>query len=317
MEVWLFTDEGAVQGGMDLFETWRSSKIGKICIFSGEDDTELLKVVLADLKVHPLAVQDLMRDRHPPKYEVFPDYRLFLMRVLPHQGKSFFFSPIQVGVVVGENWLVCRYQKMCLSIETVLSSLVLKKDMISVGVLSWEIMETVATHYLDWLMYLEGRIGKLEDLMLSVSDDRVLSEVVALKTGLRKHRRNFLYLERVASQVREKGIGSDILPHSPECNDLYEKWERVYSMSAMFYEQLGDMIDGYISQSSYKLNVTMRVLTVITAIFIPLSFIAALYGMNFAYMPELQYHGAYFVLLAFMLAVGIGMVIWFRKIKWL
>jgi magnesium transporter len=88
-------------------------------------------------------------------------------------------------------------------------------------------------------------------------------------------------------------------------------------MSAMFYEQLGDMIDGYISQSSYKLNVTMRVLTVITAIFIPLSFVAAIYGMNFSYMPELQYRGAYFVLLAVMLLVGVGMVIWFRKIKWL
>jgi magnesium transporter len=317
MQILQFTNEGVSQGGMDAFGIWRDSKVGQLCVFAGEEDSELLKRVLVDLNVHPLAIQDVMRERHPPKYEVFSDYQLCLMRVLPEHSKGLFFHPVQVAVVVGDNWLVCRYQHPCKSIETFLSGLCLKKEWSGVGVLAWEIVVTVATHYLEWLMRLEGHISTLEDLMISASNDRILADVISMKTGLRKHRRNFLYLERVASQIREKGIGPDVLPHSPEGNDLYEKWERIYSMSSMFYEQLGDMIDGYISQSSYKLNVTMRVLTVITAIFIPLSFIAALYGMNFAYMPELQYHWAYFVLLAVMLGIGLGMVVWFRKIKWL
>jgi magnesium transporter len=317
MNVWTFTDSDVREGGLDAFQDWHASPVGKVCVFAGEEDTASLKGVLQALNVHPLAIQDVLRDRHPPKYEVFPEYRVFLMRVLPHQGKSFFLHPVQVSLVVGENWLVCRYQHKCLSVDAILASMRLKAELSGVAVLTWEIMETVASHYLDWLMYLERRIGTLEDALLMASDDKLLMDVIALKTGLRKYRRNFLYLERVAGQVRDKGIGPDILAYSPECNDLYEKWERVYSMSAMFYEQLGDMIDGYISQSSYKLNVTMRVLTVITAIFIPLSFIAALYGMNFINMPELRYHNGYFVLLAVMLFVGLGMVIWFRKIKWL
>jgi magnesium transporter len=317
MQLWLDRDNGLVEGDEATFDKWQASRVGNLCIFAGNEDAAFLTRVLTDLHVHPLAVQDFMRDRHPPKYEVFPEYRLFLMRVLPHQGKSFFFQPIQLSILVGENWFICRYQTRCMSGDSVVTALRLKAHLPSVGLLAWEIVETVAIHYLEWLMYLESRIGHLEDLMLTASGDRVVSDVISLKTGLRKHRRNFLYLERVATQVREKGIGVDVLPHSPECNDLYEKWERVHSMAAMFYEQLGDMIDGYISQSSYKLNVTMRVLTVITAIFIPLSFIAGLYGMNFTHMPELHYHYAYFIVLILMLAIGLGMVIWFRKIKWL
>lgn len=317
MQIWVFTDGGGIQGDMHSFETWKNSGEGKLCIFAGAEDTGLLKALLGELGVHHLAIQDVLRDRHPPKYEVFAECMVFLMRTLPHEGRGLLFHPVQVSMVLGQNWLICRYQHSCMSIETVLASLPLKKNLPSVGFLAWEVMETVASHYMDWLIYLEGRIGRLEDLLLKLSDDRILSEIISLKTGLRKHRRNFLYLERMAGQVKDKGIGLDILPRSPEVNDLYEKWERVYSMSAMFYEQLGDMVDGYISQSSYKLNVTMRVLTVITAVFIPLSFVAAVYGMNFDYMPELSYRWSYFILLGVMLLVGMGMLLWFRKIKWL
>ena len=317
MQIWTFTDGRGVQGDMLSFETWKNSQVGNLCVFAGEGDTELLKAILGDLKVHHLAIQDVLRDRHPPKYEIFSECMIFLMRVLPHEGKGVLFHPVHLSLVLGKNWLVCRYQHSCISVDTVLASLSLKKELPSVGFLAWEIMETVASHYLEWLIYLEARIARLEDMLLKLSDDRILADIISLKTGLRKHRRNFLYLERVAGQVKDKGIGLDILPHSPECNDLYEKWERVYSMSAMFYEQLGDMVDGYISQSSYKLNVTMRVLTVITALFIPLSFVAAVYGMNFEYMPELDYQWSYFILLGAMLLVGIGMIWWFRKIKWL
>ncbi len=317
MQLWIFTDGAGVQGDMRAFDTWKQSQQGNLCVFAGEEDSELIRAILGELKVHHFAIQDVMRDRHPPKYEVFEECRVFLLRVLPHEGRSLFFHPVHVSIVMGQNWLVCRYQHRCMSIDTILATLPLKKSLPSLGFLVWEMMEMVGGHYLDWLITLEGRIGRLEDMLLKMPDDRILTEIISLKTGLRKHRRNFLYLERVAGQIKDRGIGSDILPRSPECNDLYEKWERVYSMSAMFYEQLGDMVDGYISQSTYKLNVTMRVLTVITAIFIPLSFIAAVYGMNFEYMPELHYRWAYFVLLGFMALVGVVMLLWFRKIKWL
>jgi magnesium transporter len=85
----------------------------------------------------------------------------------------------------------------------------------------------------------------------------------------------------------------------------------------MYYQLCSDMIDGYITIASHQMNQTMRFLTVITAIFVPLSFLAGLYGMNFAYMPELQYHNAYFFLLGGMAAVTSAFLLWFKHKRWL
>ncbi len=85
----------------------------------------------------------------------------------------------------------------------------------------------------------------------------------------------------------------------------------------MFYEICGDLIEGYISLSSHQLNLTMRVLTVITAVFVPLSFIAGLYGMNFEYIPELKFAGGYFVVLGVMIVTALGLLGLFRKKGWI
>ncbi|WP_304440923.1 CorA family divalent cation transporter, partial [Oleiphilus sp. HI0132] len=79
----------------------------------------------------------------------------------------------------------------------------------------------------------------------------------------------------------------------------------------------GDLIDGYLSISAHQLNETMRVLTVITAVFVPLSFLAGLYGMNFDYIPELKVENGYFYLLAIMLSLSTGLVYWFKRKRWL
>ena len=85
----------------------------------------------------------------------------------------------------------------------------------------------------------------------------------------------------------------------------------------MYYDICGDLIEGYISITSHQLNKTMQILTVITAIFIPLGLLAGLYGMNFEYMPELSWRYSYFVLLGAMFLIASSLLILFKKIKWL
>ena len=85
----------------------------------------------------------------------------------------------------------------------------------------------------------------------------------------------------------------------------------------MYYEICGDLVEGYISLSSHNLNNTMKILTIISAIFVPLTFLAGIYGMNFEYIPELGWRYAYFVLLAVMGSIAIALFILFRRIRWL
>ena len=98
---------------------------------------------------------------------------------------------------------------------------------------------------------------------------------------------------------------------------MLDKNERLSSLSQMYYELTGDLLDSMLSMASHKLNGTMRVLTVITAVFVPLSFIVGLYGMNFEYIPELKFKYGYFMVVGFMLTLSVSLISLFRFKKWL
>jgi magnesium transporter len=99
--------------------------------------------------------------------------------------------------------------------------------------------------------------------------------------------------------------------------DVLEKNERLSSLTQMYYELTGDLLDSMLSMASHKLNGTMRVLTVITAVFVPLSFIVGLYGMNFEYIPELKFKYGYFFVVGFMLTLSVSLISIFKFKKWL
>jgi magnesium transporter len=99
--------------------------------------------------------------------------------------------------------------------------------------------------------------------------------------------------------------------------DVHERIERLLSLSQMHYDICSDLINGYLSVSSHQLNATMRVLTVITAIFIPLGFLAGIYGMNFENIPELKVTNGYYYLLGFMAFLATSLIILFKKKRWL
>ncbi|MFT4854519.1 MAG: magnesium transporter [Bacteroidia bacterium] len=102
-----------------------------------------------------------------------------------------------------------------------------------------------------------------------------------------------------------------------EFNDTYEQLERTSSLTRMYYDLSDDLINSSISMASHRLNGIMKVLTIITAIFVPLSFLAGLYGMNFEVMPELRFEYGYYALLGLMLFVATSLLVIFRIKRWL
>ena len=134
---------------------------------------------------------------------------------------------------------------------------------------------------------------------------------------LKKLRRIFHYHERIFYELKNRLFSGIAQDHVHEVNDVYEQQERVNSLASLYYELASDLIDGYISVASHRLNQIMKVLTVIMAIFVPLSFLAGIYGMNFENMPELQSRSGYFILLGVMATIAFVLLIIFRKIRWL
>ena len=102
-----------------------------------------------------------------------------------------------------------------------------------------------------------------------------------------------------------------------EFNDVYEHTERVASLTTLYKDLVDDLMNGYISITSHRLNQIMKVLTVVTVIFLPLTLMVGIYGMNFEYIPELKFQYAYFILLGVMATLVTALLLLFRKIRWL
>jgi magnesium transporter len=172
-------------------------------------------------------------------------------------------------------------------------------------------------HYLQLILGLEPRLEELEEEILTQPRDEILGELSGYKTELKKLRRVFVYHQQIFSMLKTHSFASFGEDITHELNDVYEQQERAGSLTDLYYELASDLIDSYISIASHHLNQIMKVLTIITAIFVPLSFLAGIYGMNFEHMPELHSSSGYFILLGVMLGIATILLLVFRKKRWL
>ena len=269
---------------------------------------------------HPLTILDARRPRHPPKIEHFSDQSFVLLRELVAGHEGLAFDTLQVASFIGSNFLITRHDKPSAAINhwrksPKLPALMARGPM----VLFASITNSIGLAYLDLLLDFEPALSEYEDTLLSTLGDSVLRDLISCKTWLRKLKRlhsyhDRVYLELLTHLKQEHGDKVDAI-HS--VTDVYEKFERLNSLSALYYDLAGDLIDGHISLTSHKLNETMRILTVVTAIFVPLGFLAGLYGMNFVNIPELHHPNGYFFLVGFMAFIAVALVIIFKRNRWL
>lgn len=278
------------------------------------------QLIFDQFECHPLTILDARRKRHPPKIEHFAEQSFMLLRELVADHVGLAFDTLQVASFVGSNFLITRHDKPSPAISgwlgnPKLPALLARGPM----VLFASITNSIGLAYLDLLLDFEPALSEYEDTLLSTQGDSVLRDLISCKTWLRKLKRlhsyhDRVYLELITHLKQEHSDEADAI-HS--VTDVYEKFERLSSLSALYYDLAGDLIDGHISLTSHKLNETMRILTVVTTIFVPLGFLAGLYGMNFENIPELHHPNGYFILVGFMLFIAAALVMIFKRNKWL
>lgn len=316
----LLDNNGAVQrGGLDLCERWLSDRRGILWLDMENEDRDAEAALLGRFDIHPLAIQDAQRERHPPKVEEFSHCTLLLYGGLKSIDDDLNLQSQPVSLFVGANFLVSRHMAPALGIEYWWNAEAVAASLRTPGILATRIMHNSSGRYLNAVLAFEDRLADIEDQMLS-ANDAIVAELTSYKSKLRRLMRIFNYHERLVSLIIKHpdayiNTADDEVLHVVQ--DLYERCERLYSLTTMYYAICGDLLDGYLSLTSHRLNNTMRVLTVITAIFIPLSFIAGVYGMNFHNMPELRHPSGYFIVLATMAATATGLLWLFRRKGWL
>ncbi|WP_405220520.1 magnesium/cobalt transporter CorA [Lentisalinibacter sediminis] len=307
-------------GGDELIRRWEPGSREWLWIDLDAEERDYENHILIDrFNLDPLAVADVQRDRHPPKLEVFDDHLVLLLKGLSAESEDIEFETIQIGFFLGENFLISRRDEISPSIERIWSEAeagTLSTDRGPAHVL-YRICRTIADRYAPIVLALEGRLETLEGEMFRQPRDELLAELLGYVANLRKLRRVFAYQQTLMAELMQgdsRYIGER---GEHEFRDAFEQMERLASLSQLYQELAVDLMNGHISLTSHRLNQIMKVLTIVTVIFLPLGILAGIYGMNFDYMPELDWRYGYFAALGTMGTVVVTLLTIFRRKGWL
>lgn len=307
------------QGGGECLIKWQNDPSLTIWIHITGPVHDAVELQLKEtFKLHQLALNDAKNERHPPKLEVFSDHTFLVFKPLSRESVDIHFSTIQLAIFCGENFLITRTSGENRAIDQ-LREEVLKNPHhfhTGPGAMATRIMRLFIERYLVILLQLEPRLEELEDGLLTEEGDEILTELIGYKTELKKIRRIFLYHEQILNDLRRKPQPGFPKAVKHELNDAYEHQERAKSLAHLYYELAADLVDGFLSLSTHRLNRIMQVLTIVTVIFVPITFLAGIYGMNFDYMPELHHRSGYFILLGIMATIATTLLVFFRRWKW-
>lgn len=307
-------------GGQELVQRWQQQPDSLLWLDLQDNDLQQEQKLLEEsFALHPLAIADVQKKRHPPKLELFETALLILLKGLDKETDDIDFGTLQIGMFIGERFLVSRHTAASPSIERLWQKVTDNPELMGKGSLwlALEVTKFVVQRYLNILLRLEPRLDELEDEILLAPKDILLHELSGYRTNLKKMRRYLTYQVQMFKQFREHKNPLVAKPLKHKVNDIYEQLERANSLTILYYELACDLMDSYISMASHHLNNIMKILTVVTVVFVPLTFLAGIYGMNFQNMPELQTQNGYFIVLGVMLSLLAALLYVFRKIKWI
>ena len=306
-------------GGAEQIDAWEQTTAATIWVVIENESRETEEDLLTKrFGIHPLAMADALRDRHPPKIEPFSENTFILLKGLDAQSTSLQLDTIQLSLFVGERFLVTRSSGHSVSTAKVLSELTsgaLPPD-ISRPALALRVCRTVADRFLPLLLAVEKRLEEMETEMLERPSDELLGELLRQKGDLKRVLRILQYHAQVFTSARSN-TPQQLHGHDHELTDVQEQLDRLLSLARLYYELTDDLMNGYLSLSAHRLNQIMQTLTIVTVVFVPITFMAGVYGMNFEFMPELGFRGAYFLLLGTMLLVVATILLFFYRQGWL
>ena len=307
------------EGGVELIDEWEQATASQIWVAIENHPPETERSLLSDrFGIHPLAIADALRERHPPKIEPFRDNTFILLKGLDAESTSLEFGTIQLSLFIGARFLVSRSSGRSVSTDAVLSEVTsgeIAPD-VSRASLALRLCRTVADRFLPLLLAVEARLDEMEEEMLSRPSDELLTELVRQKGDLKRILRILQYHAQLFTSARSH-TPAQLMDHEHELTDVQEQLDRMLGLARLYYELTDDLMNGYLSLSAHRLNQIMQTLTIVTVVFVPITFMAGIYGMNFERIPELGYRNGYFILLGTMLMVVVGILTIFYKRGWL
>ncbi len=290
-------------------------------IVEGLTDIPIIENIGKTFGIHQLVLEDILNTDQRPKFEEHDNYCFMVLKYMSSQDDQFNVAYEQISILMMEYFVIVFKEKKDILFHPLQQRIRKSKGQLrSLGAdyLTYEILDTIVDQYFNLIDSLNDAITPLEERLLAQqSDHDILNAIQRLK-------RELIHVRRNVSPVRE--LMAEMLRNESELihdktriylRDVSDHAIRVVETIESYRDILTSLLEIYISGISNRMNEIMKVLTLFASIFIPLTFIAGIYGMNFEYMPELQWQWAYPALWILFLAIPVALLLYFRHKKWL
>ncbi|HEY3347648.1 MAG TPA: magnesium/cobalt transporter CorA [Nitrospirota bacterium] len=287
----------------------------------GVHDVDILKSVGDCFGLHPLVLEDIANTDQRPKMEEYEGYIYLVCRMLSI-SKSGEIASEQVSVIIGPGFVLSfqEEEKEGDVFDRVRDRIKANKGKIrkmGADYLAYALLDSVVDNYFDVLETFGERLDDLEEAVVGAPTRETVREIQALKKEMVFLRRSIWPLREVISGLLRSETGLIADGTHIYLRDVYDHTVHIMDTVETFRDMLSGMLDIYLSSLSNRMNEVMKVLTIIATIFIPLTFLAGVYGMNFKYLPELELHWGYFAFWGICFATAVGMIIYFKRKHWL
>jgi magnesium transporter len=270
--------------------------------------------------LHPLTLEDILNTDQRPKVEDFGDYMYIVLKMFSHEDKSNEILIEQVSLILGPNFVLSFQENVGDVFDPIRERIRNGKGKIrkmGADYLVYALLDAIVDNYFIILERIGEQIEFMEDRLVMNPAPETLNTIHKLKREMLILRKSVWPLREVISSM-ERGEFSLIKDSTKiYLRDVYDHNIQIIDTIETLRDMLSGMLDIYLTSISNRLNAVMKVLTIIATIFMPLTFLAGIYGMNFKYMPELEWKWGYPLILLIMFSIGISMLFYFKRKKWL
>jgi magnesium transporter len=286
----------------------------------GIHDISVVETVGRIFGIHPLVQEDIVSTNQRPKVEEYDGYLFAIVKMLYEEQANHILRTEQVSIIVTPKTVISFQEAEGDVFTSVRERLRTGKGIVrqrGSDYLAYCLIDAIVDHYFKIIENLEDRIQPLEEDVVIDPRPRVMQSIHDLKSDLVFLRRSLWPLREMLTRLDRDGLPPIQEDTRPFFRDVHDHTIQIIELLESFQEIVSGMMDIYMSSISNRMNSIMKVLTIIATIFIPLTFIVGVYGMNFRYMPELAWRWGYPAVWGLMVLVFIGMLIFFKRKKWL
>lgn len=300
-------------------------KLGVLWVdFTGEDPQSSEQILLSIFGFHPLAVDDALRETHVPKVDDWDAYLYIALHAVSYTSSNEDIDTIELDVFLGENYIVTHHDLPIQALDRVWDTCLKDSRYLKRGAdhVMYELTDELVVDYMQVVEALDEEIERVEDLIFNRASSEVVQRIFTLKRSTLHLRRVLSPLREVLNKLARDDYGVIDAKDRVYFRDVYDHLVRLHDISESLRDLVGGVLDTYLSVINNRMNDIMKTLTMITTVFMPISFLVGFYGMNFFQptsdnLSKWTGNAAFIVMMVVMIGTPVLMFTWMRSKRWM